>query len=282
MKIKKSTWLLIIICITGLILLLYPTVSNYWNTRHSTRVISDYVEKLSSLDSEQFREEWDRSVEYNASLADRINPFELTDRQKEQYPQLLDTSGSGIMGYIEIESLAVSLPLAHGTSDGVLQRGIGHLEWSSLPVGGENSHCVVSGHRGLPNMKLFTDLDKMKIGDVFTLNVLGNTLTYEVDKITTVKPDELDSLKIERNCDLCTLVTCTPYGINTHRLLVRGHRVEGKNKNVRVISEAVLVDPFVIAPIVAFPLLFALFMIVMLKKPKKKADLSDITKLPKK
>ncbi len=271
---KKSTRILIIVCIIGLCLLLYPTVSNYWNTIHSTQVINRYVEQLSSLSNEDFRTMWDEAASYNRTLSSSVNGFSLSPEQSEIYASLLDPSDDGVMGYIEIDSLAVNLPVYHGTSDSVLQKAIGHLDWSSLPVGGESSHCVLSGHRGLPNMKLFTDLNKLKLGDVFVLNVLGQSLTYEVDQILTVLPDEMEDLVIEPGKDLCTLVTCTPYGINTHRLLVRGHRTANVS-DVRIVSEAVEVDPFIVAPIVAFPFLFTLFMIIMLKKPKKKPKLND-------
>lgn len=271
---KKSTRILIIVCIIGLCLLLYPTVSNYWNTIHSTQVINRYVEQLSSLSNEDFRTMWDEAASYNRTLSSSVNGFSLSPEQSEIYASLLDPSDDGVMGYIEIDSLAVNLPVYHGTSDSVLQKAIGHLDWSSLPVGGESSHCVLSGHRGLPNMKLFTDLNKLKLGDVFVLNVLGQSLTYEVDQILTVLPDEMGDLVIEPGKDLCTLVTCTPYGINTHRLLVRGHRTANVS-DVRIVSEAVEVDPFIVAPIVAFPFLFTLFMIIMLKKPKKKPKLND-------
>ena len=271
---KKSTLVMIFVCIAGLCLLLYPTVSSYWNTRHSTQVINNYVERLSSLSRDEFRIMWDDALAYNRALSSKVTGFSLSPEQKEEYNALLNFSGDGVMGYIEIDALAVNLPVCHGTSEAVLQKAIGHLEWSSLPVGGEGSHCVVSGHRGLPNMKLFTELNKLKIGDTFVLNVLGQTLTYEIDQILTVLPNEMNDLAIEPGKDLCTLVTCTPYGINTHRLLVRGHRTENAS-GVRIVSEAVEVDPFIVAPIVAFPFLFTLFMMVMLKKPKKKPKLND-------
>ena len=271
---KKSTLAMIFACFAGLCLFLYPSVSNYWNTRHSTKVINHYVDRLSSLSIDEFRRMWDDAVEYNRALSSRVSAFSLSEEQRVEYHSLLNFSGDGVMGYIEIDALAVNLPVCHGTSEAVLQKAIGHLEWSSLPVGGEGAHCVVSGHRGLPNMKLFTELNKLKIGDTFVLNVLGQSLTYEVDQIKTVLPNEMEHLASEPGKDLCTLVTCTPYGINTHRLLVRGHRIENI-ANVRIVSEAVEVDPFIVAPIVAFPFLFTLFLMVMLKKPKKKTILND-------
>ena len=275
MKIKMHTIVLIVLCVIGLSLLLYPTVSNYWNSRHATRVISHYAERVENMDREEFCEQWERAVAYNGELALRSNSFFLSDELKERYWSLLDVGGDGIMGYIEIEKLGVALPIYHGTDDAVLQNAIGHLEWSSLPVGGEGSHCVVSGHRGLPNRKLFTDLDELRAGDRFVFHVLGQILTYEVDRIATVLPAETEDLRSSAGKDYCTLVTCTPYGINTHRLLVRGHRVENDVKSVSVVAEAIEVDPFVVAPILAFPLLLALFLMVMLKKPERRISINE-------
>ena len=265
---SRITKILIIGCIIGLSLLLYPTVSNYWNEKHSTRAINSYIKSLDNLTDEEYRKELNRAVEFNKKAAQRSNRFFLSDEEKEEYQKCLDISGLGVMGYIEIPKLDISLPVYHGTAESVLQVGIGHIEWSSLPVGGENTHCVVSGHRGLPTARLFTDIDKLREGDLFTLDVMGEILTYEVDRIRTVLPKETDELTIKPGLDLCTLVTCTPYGINTHRLLVRGHRVENNRTGARVIAEAVEIDPMIVAPIVAFPFLFILFLMVMFKKPE--------------
>lgn len=271
-KLKTATKILIIVCFIGLSLLLYPTVSNYLNEKNSTRAISTYVEQIDSYDEEQFKEAWSNAVVYNGDLAKQENVFSLPEEMVSRYQNNLNITGTGIMGYIEIPKLNVSLPIYHGTSNSVLQRAIGHIDWTSLPVGGESSHCVVSGHRGLPSAKLFTDLDKLREGDTFELMILDTTLTYEVDQIRTVLPDEVDELQIVNGKDYCTLVTCTPYGINTHRLLVRGHRIENIKGAVRVVSEAVIIDELIVALIVAFPILFLLFMMVMLKKPEKKPE----------
>lgn len=272
-KLKTTTKILIIVCFIGLSLLLYPTVSNYWNSKHSTRAINTYIESIETIDEEQYQEIWNKAIEYNTKLVSRENAFSLTDDLKEQYYKNLDVSGTGVMGYIEIPKIDVSLPLYHGTSDRVLQHAIGHIEWSSLPVGGESTHCVVSGHRGLPSAKLFTELDKLREGDTFMLSILDGVLTYEVDQIRTVEPTDTDELLISNGKDYCTLVTCTPYGINTHRLLVRGHRVETvQTNNVHVVSEAVIIDRLIVASGVAFPILFILFWVVMLKKPEKRPE----------
>ena len=265
------TILLVLIFLLGLSLLLYPAVSDYWNSKHQTRAIAVYSEEVSGLDKDQYQALWADAAAYNASLRERDNAYLLTEEQKAAYEQLLNVSGLGIMGYIEIPSIDCSLPIYHGTEESVLQIAIGHLEWSSLPVGGESTHCVLSGHRGLPSAKLFTNLDKLQEGDVFLLRVLDEVLTYEVDQILIVEPQEIAALQITEGEDLCTLVTCTPYGINTHRLLVRGHRIENapEARLVRVTADAVQIEPLLVAPIVALPMLLLLLILLLLpKRPK--------------
>lgn len=265
------TILLVLIFLLGLSLLLYPAVSDYWNSKHQTRAIAVYSEEVSGLDKEQYQALWAEAAAYNASLRERDNVYLLTEEQKAAYEQLLNVSGLGIMGYIEIPSIDCSLPIYHGTEESVLQIAIGHLEWSSLPVGGESTHCVLSGHRGLPSAKLFTNLDKLQEGDVFMLRVLDEVLTYEVDQILIVEPQEIAALQITEGEDYCTLVTCTPYGINSHRLLVRGHRIENapEARLVRVTADAVQIEPLLVAPIVALPMLLLLLILLLLpKRPK--------------
>ena len=225
MRKHLSTIVLVILLLIGLSLLLYPTVSDYWNSFHQTRAIATYAENVAALDNASYDAIWDAARQYNRNLCSRSNNFLLSEEQKAEYESLLDISGQGVMGYIEIPEIDVSLPIYHGTEDPVLQVAVGHLEWTSLPVGGESTHCVLSGHRGLPSAKLFTDLDKLREGDTFLLRVLDEILTYEVDQILIVEPQDTAALEIAEGEDYCTLVTCTPYGINTHRLLVRGHRV---------------------------------------------------------
>lgn len=276
MKKKKgnfTTLLLILVLLAGLSLLLYPSVSDYWNSFHETRAIATYAEEVANLNQDQYDEIWAAAESYNASLTDRVNAYLLSDAQKEEYQQLLNVSGLGVMGYIEIPSIDCSLPIYHGTEESVLQIAVGHLEWSSLPVGGESTHCVLSGHRGLPSAKLFTNLDKLQTGDIFMLRVLDNVLTYEVDQILIVKPQETGALRIEEGKDYCTLVTCTPYGINTLRLLVRGHRIDNieQAKTVRVTADAIQIEPLLVAPVVAIPILLLLLILLLLpKKPRKK------------
>ena len=271
MKKNWSTILLIVILIIGLSLLLYPTFSDWWNSFHQSRAIASYTEQVANMDDEKYDEIWSEAWEYNQSLLENPNSFVLSDEQKEKYELLLDVTGSGIMGYIEIPSIGVMLPVYHGTNEAVLQIAVGHLEWTSLPVGGESSHCVVSGHRGLPSAQLFTDLDKMVEGDIFVLHVLDEILTYEVDQIRIVEPSETDDLLIVEGEDLCTLVTCTPYGVNSHRMLVRGHRTENIEEAsvARVTADAIQIEPMIVAPFVAAPMLLVLLIGLMWPKKKK-------------
>lgn len=271
-KSSASTIILIIVFIIGLSLLLYPSLSNYWNSFHATRVITDYNEAIANMTEEDFDAYWDAARQYNADLLSTSNRYIMSDEQKARYDSLLNVADDGVMGYIEIPSIRVNLPIYHGVDEDILQHSAGHLPGSSLPVGGEGTHCVLSGHRGLPSAKLFTNLDRLQEGDTFMLNVLNDTLTYEVDQIRIVLPDELYDLEIEPGQDYCTLVTCTPYGINTHRLLVRGHRVE-TTADAKVSNEGLRVEPMLIAPIIAVPILIVLLIILLFrtrKKPEKK------------
>ena len=265
------TLLLILILLAGMSLLLYPTVSDYWNSFHQSRAIASYAEQVANIDDAQYEELWDAARDYNQSLLHHPNDFILSDEQQEIYKSLLDFGGNGIMGYIEIPMIDVMLPIYHGTEESVLQIAVGHLDWTSLPVGGAGSHCVLSGHRGLPSARLFTDLDKLKVGDVFMLHVLNEILTYEIDQILIVEPQDTDPLLIEPGKDLCTMITCTPYGINSHRMLVRGHRIENQEepKDIRITADAVRIEPLMVAPIVAVPILLVLLIILLLPKQKK-------------
>ena len=271
MKKNFTNILLILVFLTGLSLLLYPSISDYWNSFHQSRAIASYAEAVAELDNESYEEYWKAAQEYNAALPANNHRYQPTEEENEQYEKLLNISGNGIMGYIEIPAIGVSLPIYHGVEDTVLQIAIGHIEGSSLPVGGASTHCVVSGHRGLPSAKLFTDLDKLAEGDTFLLRVLDEVLTYEVDQIHIVEPQELDLLEIEEGKDLCTLVTCTPYGVNSHRLLVRGHRIENQKdaSSIRVTADAMQMEPILVAPAVAAPMLLIL-LIWLLMSPQKK------------
>lgn len=255
--------ILVTTLLVGLGLLLYPTVSDTWNKYHQSHAIANYAEQVANIDDSHYREMLLGAVEYNRKL-DK-NTFVVPDEaDKKIYEETLDITGSGIMGYIEIQKIKCSLPIYHGTSDAVLQSAIGHIEGTSLPVGGESTHCVLSGHRGLPSAKLFTDLDKMEKGDKFVIRVLDETLTYEVDQILIVEPQDVSPLSIIEGEDYCTLVTCTPYGVNSHRLLVRGHRVENETESftIRVTADAIQIDTVIVAPFVAIPILIILILMV--------------------
>ena len=272
MRKHLSTIVLLFILFIGLSLLLYPTASDYWNSFHQTRAIATYAENVANLDNNQYDQLWEDARAYNQALPFRSNPYYLSEEQKAEYESLLDVSGLGVMGYIEIPEIDVSLPIYHGTEESVLQVAVGHLDWTSLPVGGESTHCVLSGHRGLPSAKLFTNLDKLREGDTFLLRILDEVLTYEVDQILIVEPQETAALRVVEGKDYCTLVTCTPYGINTHRLLVRGHRVDNveQAKTIRVTADAVQIEPLLVAPIVAIPMLLILLVLLLLPRRRKR------------
>ena len=274
MKKKSSfvTAILIAALLAGALLLLYPTVSDYWNSFHQSRAIASYAEQVADLDDTTYDQIWADARAYNETLDNSTSRFVMTEEQKKIYEALLNIADNGVMGYIEIPKIKCNLPIYHGTDEAVLQIAIGHVQGSSLPAGGESTHCVLSGHRGLPSAKLFSDLDQLAEGDVFLLRVLDETLTYEVDQIRTVLPDELDDLAIEEGKDYCTLVTCTPYGINSHRLLVRGHRVENQASasTIRVTADAMQIEPLLIAPLVAVPMLLVLLVMVLIPHRTKK------------
>ena len=263
---KKGTFsniILILMLLLGLSLLLYPTFADYWNSLHQTRAMATYAEEVAVLDDDKYIELWEDAIAYNQSLTEKENQYYVDDESMVLYESLLNIIGNGIMGSIEIPSIGCNLPIYHGVDESVLQVAIGHLEWTSLPVGGESTHCVLSGHRGLPSARLFTDLDQLQVGDTFMLHILDETLTYEVDQILIVLPYETDALLIEEGKDLCTLVTCTPYGVNSHRLLVRGHRVENAAQTItrRVTADALQVEPIAIAFVLFFPILVLLLIL---------------------
>ena len=274
----STTPLLILIFFVGLSLLLYPTVSDYWNSFTQSKAIASYVEDVARLDEKDYSHLWEAAQEHNRELNERTNHYRLSEEQKLQYSELLNISGSGIMGQVEIPEIGCSLPIYHGVDEAVLQIAIGHLDWTSLPVGGESTHCVISGHRGLPSAKLFTNLDELVVGDIFMLRVLDEVLTYEVDQILIVEPNVTDALHVVEGQDYCTLMTCTPYGVNSHRLLVRGHRIENiaEAKVVRVSANAVQIEPLLVAPVVAMPMLLLLMIILLIPRhPNPEGDDDD-------
>ena len=272
MKKNKSTIILILVFFVGLSVMLYPTLSDYVNQRNQSRAVASYAQSVDSMTDADYSAYFDAADAFNAQVA--ANEYALyRPDQLTGYYDTLDITGTGIMGYITISKIGVELPIYHGTSDSVLQIAAGHLEGTNLPVGGASTHVVISAHRGLPSAKLFTNLDQLEVGDTFTITVLDRVLTYEVDKISIVLPTETDELLVTEGKDYVTLMTCTPYGINTHRLLVRGHRVETPDqyKRIRVTAEALKIEPIIVAPVMALPMLLILLigMLLSTRKPKK-------------
>ena len=273
MKKHSGTILLVLIFFVGLAVMLYPTISDYINQRNQTRVVNSYAQQVDGLSDADYTAYFDAADVFNQELAADPDALYHADHFST-YSTTLDVTGTGIMGYITIEKIGVELPIYHGTSDGVLQVAAGHLEGTSLPVGGESTHAVISAHRGLPSAKLFTNLDQLEVGDTFTITVLDRVLTYEVDQISIVLPTETDDLQVVDGKDYVTLMTCTPYGINSHRLLVRGRRIEtpDKLKHIRVTSEATKIEPIITAPIIALPLLLALLIWLLFSTRKRKSS----------
>ena len=267
MKKNRSTIILILIFLVGLSVMLYPTVSDYINQKNQSRAVASYSEEVENLSDVDYQAYFDAADDYNRRLAETPDAFYRPD-EVSGYTDTLDVSGTGIMGYITIPKIGVELPIYHGTSDGVLQVAAGHLEGSSLPVGGAGTHAVISAHRGLPSAKLFTNLDELEVGDTFTITVLDRVLTYEVDQVSIVLPTETDLLQPVEGKDYVTLMTCTPYGINTHRLLVRGKRIENaeNQKHIRVTADALRIEPIIVAPALAVPMLLVM-LVVMLAVP---------------
>lgn len=272
MKKHSGTILLVLIFFVGLAVMLYPTISDYINQRNQTRVVNSYAQQVDGLSDADYTAYFDAADVFNQEIAADPDALYHADHFST-YSTTLDVTGTGIMGYITIPRIGVELPIYHGTSDAVLQVAAGHLEGTSLPVGGESTHAVISAHRGLPSAKLFTNLDELEAGDTFTITVLDRVLTYEVDRISIVLPTETDLLQPVEGQDYVTLMTCTPYGINTHRLLVRGHRVNTREsqKHVRVTADATRIDPIITAPVIALPMLAVLLIWLLVttrKRPK--------------
>ena len=275
MKKHLSTLLLVAVFLLGVCILLYPTASDYWNSLHQTRAIGAYEDALAGMTRRDYDAAFQQAEDYNRALAALDAPMSeyqsLSDAGMD-YEEILNINGVGIMGYIDIDAIGVELPIYHGTSPDVLNVAVGHLEGSSLPIGGEGSHCVLSAHRGLPSARLFTDLDQLQEGDTFTITVLDRLLTYEIDQILIVEPEQVDALAITPGEDYCTLVTCTPYGINTHRLLVRGKRVENAREKAQVYvpADMVQIDPLVVTPAVAAPMLAILLVFLLVRYRKRR------------
>ena len=271
---KFFTVILSFIFLTGLSLLLYPTVSNYWNAAHQSRAIYNYSHAVEELSEENYAELLTAARDYNASLLQKADRYELNEKEREEYRSLLNIEGNGVMGYIDIPRIDVTMPVYHTTDSDILQFAAGHIPGTSLPVGGTGTHCAISGHRGLPSAKLFTDLDKLQTGDLFYVNVLKERLAYEVDQVLIVEPDNMEPLEIDPGADQMTLITCTPYAINTHRLLVRGHRIEAEDPDgtVSFTSEAFQISPTLVASIISVPALGFLLILTVVSRKKRSAS----------
>lgn len=277
MQSRKSTIILLVSFFIGLSVLLYPSISSYWNAKTQSEAIVDYEAMLAAYKPEDYTEIFEEADKYNQALAKLSLPLRNYTTLEEMYWKTLDVSGTGMMGYLTISKISQELPVYHGTSDGVLSTAVGHFQGTSLPVGGKSTHSVVSAHRGLPTAVLFTHLDRMEVGDTFHFTILDRTITYEVDQIRIVEPDDVSLIQIENGKDYCTLLTCTPYGINTQRLLVRGHQVDASQKHsIYVANEAYRVEPLIVMPIVALPIIFVLLLYVMVVPVKKESLGEDI------
>ncbi len=272
MKKHGSTIILVLLLFAGMGIMLYPTLSDMWNDKHQSKAINIYEEKVVILDTSEKEKHFASADKFNDMILSRAGRQFITREETAAYMDILDISGTGIMAYIDIPKISVSLPVYHGVDDTVLQVAVGHIEWSSLPVGGEGTHCVLSGHRGLPTADLFTDLDKLNEGDIFTINVLDEILTYRIDQVRIVNPDEVSELVVKEGKDYCSLVTCTPYGVNTHRLILRGVRTDNieEQKVVVVPADAVITDEKIVSLVIASPILSVLLMVVLLKPSRKR------------
>lgn len=256
------TVLLLVASLAGAAMLLYPVLADWWNGIHQSQAIADYDKAVAQLDTSEADDMLAKAEEYNARLAASGALWRMNDEEMREYNGLLNVGGTGLMAYLDIPKIGVTLPIYHGTSNDVLVQAIGHIAGTSLPVGGEGTHCSVSGHRGLPNAKLFTDINKLETGDLFVVTVLDRVLTYEVDQIRVVLPTEIDDLTIDPDKDYMTLVTCTPYGVNSHRLLIRGHRVDNLPGTLKIVADAVQVRSYLVAAALAIPAV-ALFLVAI-------------------
>ena len=268
MRKRKTTIIMIIFFFIGLLTLFYPSLSNYYNEKKQSRMISNYENIINSNNFIDFEKEKESAINYNIALSKIKEPLLNYDRLNNYY-DLLNINKDGMMGYITIEKIKVELPIYHGTSNEVLNSSVGHIEGSSLPIGGLTTHSVLSAHRGLPSAKLFTNLDRLEIGDTFKITILDEVLTYQVDKIVIVKPNNRDNIKIEENKDYITLLTCTPYGINTHRLLVRGVRIENTKKKSYITTEGFKINNLIVVPILSTPIILLLLIITIIKPVKR-------------
>jgi len=279
MKNKLFYIILVAVFVAGLSLLLYPTISNAYNAWLQSRAIAEYSQQSNQMDQQIYQQELEKAQAHNNALLDRTDPYALPEQLQAQYESILSVTNQGIMAYIQIPSIDVTLPIAHGTSEETLRDKIGHLEWSSLPVGGENTHCVISGHRGLPSAELFTNIDHLELGDKFYIHVLGQSLEYQVCNIAVVEPQDQRLLRIEEGKDLVTLVTCTPYGINSHRLLIKGIRTNAQGDSpqteIYIKNEITAIDLVVLVSVILVAVALVAFVIVLLSGKKKRGGRQD-------
>lgn len=271
-KINVSSIILVLIFIAGLSLLLYPSIASWWNYQHATHAIDTYDQTIQILTGNDYKEIFDAADKYNQRLLKQGNRFYPNELEHQEYMNQLSVSGTPMIGFIDIPLVKISLPIYHGTTEEVLSNGVGHIEGTSLPVGGLSTHAVLSGHRGLPSAKMFDDIVKLVEGDTFSVTVLDRTFTYEIDSIRTVLPNEIENISIEDGRDLCTLVTCTPYGINTHRILITGHRIENLPADYNGRAEAILFDSKLVALFIAVPILIILFIYLMVHYRKRSGE----------
>ena len=278
---KAISFFLVAIIVAGVVLLSYPSVADYWNSFHQSQAIMDYQEKVTTLDTSQYQKMIADAEVYNAEMAKTGINWHMNKEERSRYNSLLSIDNTGNMGYVSIPKIKVTLPIYHGTTEEVLQTSIGHLEGTSLPIGGSGTHSVLSGHRGLPSARLFSDLDKLRVGDRWTVHILNETYTYEVDQIRVVLPQDLSNIQIEAGKDYQTLLTCTPYGVNTHRLLVRGHRVANEDGDALVLADAIQIEPIYIAPFIAIPLILSLLMIFLFSTRQQQKRKQLVEKIKK-
>lgn len=263
MKRKLTSFILFAILVIGMSLLLYPTVSDYINSKNQSRAVRDYSAQVASMANDTATKMIEEAQEYNRRVFEVKDALKRPDKVKG-YNKTLDVTGTGIMGYITIDKIGVELPIYHGVDEAVLQIAVGHLPGTSFPVNGDSTHTVLSGHRGLPSATLFTHLDEMEIGDTFQIDVLKEQYTYRIDQIKIVLPYETGDLVVEEGKEYCTLMTCTPYGVNSHRLLVRGERIDvaREGDSNYITNEAYLIDPVIVMPALAIPM-FLVWLIVL-------------------
>lgn len=267
---KKFKIVLFIIFFVGIFILLYPFISQYWNSNVQSKIVMDYKNNLEEI--EDYSHIFEAASVYNEQLASMKYPF-VEYKKLSTYNNIININNNGMIGYIQIDKLDLELPIYHGTSSSILNVAVGHLEGSSLPIGGDSTHSVLAAHRGLPSSELFTNITKLEIGDIFIINVLDRVMTYQIDNIVIVEPNDISELEIISGKDYVTLLTCTPYGLNFHRLLVRGIRIETKEEeNIIITSEAYRIDKDIVTFMMTIPILIILIIYIVFRPIKKEIN----------